>query len=56
MMRALAVTPPVCNLTVGVTIAWPEAFATAVPTSSSLLYKTTVDPGSAPVIVTAVCV
>ena len=56
MMRALAVTPPVCNLTVGVTIAWPEASATAVPTSSSLLYKTTVEPGSALVTVTAVCV
>ena len=40
----------------GVTIACPEASATAVPISSSLLYKTTVDPGSAPVTVTGVWV
>ncbi len=53
-MRALAVTPPVCMGTVGVTTAWPVASATAVPTSSSLLYKTIVDPGSAPVTVTGV--
>ena len=53
-MRALAVTPPVCKGTFGVTIACPDASATAVPISSSLLYKTTVDTGSAPVTVTGV--
>ena len=55
-MRALAVTPPVCKGAFGVKIACPEASATAVPISSSLLYKTTVDPGSAPVTVTGVWV
>ena len=40
----------------GTTIARPEASATAVPTASSLLYKTTVDPGFAPVTVTGVWV
>ena len=54
MIRALAVTPPVCKGTFRVTIACPDASATAVPISSSLLYKTTADPGSAPVTVTGV--
>ena len=54
MIRALAVTPPICKGTVGVTLTCPDASATAVPISSSLLYKTTVDPGSAPVTVTGV--
>ena len=55
-MSAFAFTPPDCKGTVGTTIVWPEASATALPTSSSLLYKTTVDPGLAPVTVTGVWV